>query len=341
MGLAKTLNAEQLDEFADILGMGTAQDEVPWPDPIPFDDYSLLPDFPVDVLTDVGKRMVTEVSEVAQVDSGLPGVLYLAMTSACIGGRVSVDLLSHDEQCSGYYAAILPSGERKSFVAAQMSRPIFDYQNERQQAMRECIRDATNRQKVLEARLSKLQKQAANTEDAMQRHELINMAAAVAKQIQDEPVPAEPFYIVDDITTEKLGLLMAENGERMAILSAEGGIFKLMNGLYNERDGNFDLYLKAHAGDPWSSHRIGRDSTTMKKPSLTMGLAIQPDVLDEIGQNKHFRERGYLLAFCIRFVKVRSDTEYGRLSHCPNRYFRNTANIFTHSWTYLLMLCSP
>jgi replicative DNA helicase len=303
MALAKSLNAEQLEDVAEILGIGRAQEEAKWPDPIPFDDYSLLPDFPLDVLPDVGRRMVAIVSEVAQVDSGLPGVLYLAALSACLGGRVSVDLSSHTEQCCLYVAAILPSGHRKTFVDDEISRPLHDYQYERQQEMRDCIRDASNRQKVLESRLAKLQQQAANTEDAIKRHELIALAADVAKQIQDNPVPAPPVYICDDITTEKLGLLMAANGERMAILSAEGGIFKLINGLYNERDGNFDLYLKAHAGDPWSSHRVGRESTSMRKPVLTMGLAIQPDVLDEIGRNKHFRGRGLLARFLYSICK--------------------------------------
>jgi hypothetical protein len=116
-------------------------------------------------------------------------------------------------------------------------------------------------------------------------------------------VPISPTFICDDITTEKLGPLMAENNERMAILSAEGGIFKLISGLYNDKEGNFDLYLKAHAGDPWSNHRVGRESQFMRKPSLTMGLAIQPDVLDEIGTNRHFRGRGLIARFLFSICK--------------------------------------
>jgi len=297
--IAQTLNAEQLNEYEENFhDEGTA-----WSDLIPFDDYTHLPEYPVDVLPDVGKRMVSEVSEVAQVDAGLPGVLYLAVTSSCLGGKVTVNLKSHTEPCHEYYAVILPSGERKSSVNIEMSLPIYCYQNERQEEMRETIRDAINKQKVLEVRLAKLQKQAANAEDQVERFKLIGEAAAISKQLDDEPVPANPVYVIDDVTTEKLGLLMAATGERMAIISAEGGIFKLINGLYNDRDGNFDLYLKAHAGDPWSSHRIGRESTAMTKPALTMSLAIQPDVLDEIGQNKQFRGRGLLARFLFSMCK--------------------------------------
>ena len=178
------------------------------------------------------------------------------------------------------------------------------------------IREATNQNQILEARLVKLQKQAANIDSESERKILISQAAAVKEEIDQNPVPASPIFIVDDITTEKLGALMAENNETMALLSAEGGIFKLVNGLYNDRDGNFDLYLKAHAGDPYSCHRIGRESITMNNPRLTMGLAVQPDVLDEIGKNQHFRGRGCFDGSYFLFVKVKRDLDSGNLKRC-------------------------
>lgn len=268
----------------------------PWTDPIPFDDTFLLPDFPIDVLPDVGRRIVTELSEIAQVDSGLPGIMYLSVLSTCRAGD-TVELLSHKEPCNLYLAVILPSGQRKTRVVSVLSRPIFDYQLRIQTESADRIREATNRFKILEARLSRLQKQAAGTDDTIQRRALISEANQISAEMLLHPVPTPPVFLCDDITTEKLGMLMSENGERMAIISAEGGIFKLMAGMYNDRDGNFDLYLKAHAGDPWSSHRIGRESLSMRNPSLTMGLAIQPDVLDEIGRNRHFRGRGLVARF--------------------------------------------
>jgi hypothetical protein len=297
MLIAEKLNQQQLDEF-DELGKETI-----WNDPIPFDDYSLLPEFPVDVLPGIGKNFISELAEITQVDPALPGCLYLAALSTCFGGRVVVDLKSHKENCNLYLACILPSGDRKTSNHDEITRPIFEYQNQKQIEMHRQIREAANRNQILEARLVKLQKQAANIDSESERKILISQAAAVKEEIDQNPVPASPVFIVDDITTEKLGALMAENNETMALLSAEGGIFKLVNGLYNERDGNFDLYLKAHAGDPYSCHRIGRKSITMNNPRLTMGLAVQPDVLDEIGKNQHFRGRGLLARFLFSLCK--------------------------------------
>ncbi len=90
---------------------------------------------------------------------------------------------------------------------------------------------------------------------------------------------------------------MADNKERLSIISAEGGIFGTMAGRYSDKTGNIDIYLKGHAGDPWSCHRVGRNSKTMESPTLTMCLAIQPDVIREIGRNRQFKGRGLLARF--------------------------------------------
>ena len=110
-----------------------------------------------------------------------------------------------------------------------------------------------------------------------------------------------PVYIVDDITSEALFKVMSENNERMSVISAEGGIFGIMAGRYNGNgNGNIDVYLKGHAGDPCSNHRIGRKSQSMDAPSLTICLAVQQDIIREIGRNKQFRGRGLIgrLLYC-------------------------------------------
>ncbi len=107
-----------------------------------------------------------------------------------------------------------------------------------------------------------------------------------------------PIFVVDDVTSEALFKVMSENNERMSVISAEGGIFGIMAGRYNTSgNGNFDVYLKGHAGDHCSNHRIGRKSQSMDSPSLTISLTVQRDVIKEIGNNKQFRGRGLLARF--------------------------------------------
>ena len=114
--------------------------------------------------------------------------------------------------------------------------------------------------------------------------------------IGDDEEP--PVYVVDDITSEALFKVMAENNERMSLISAEGGIFEVMAGRYNSNgNGNIDIYLKGHAGDPCSNHRISRKSQSMESPCLTISLAVQRDIIKEIGGNRQFRGRGLLGRF--------------------------------------------
>ena len=223
-----------------------------WQDPIPFDDYSKLPEFPSEILPEVGRKMVEAVAKVNQVDKGLPGSMYLSALSTCLSKKVQVDLGTHTEPVNIYTCPILDPGERKTSTMNLMMSPIYKYQKDR-----------------------------------------------AGEVVDDDEEP--PVYIVDDITSEALFKVMSENNERMSVISAEGGIFGIMAGRYNGNgNGNIDIYLKGHAGDPCSNHRIGRKSQSMDSPSLTICLAVQQDIIREIGSNKQFRGRGLIgrLLFC-------------------------------------------
>lgn len=273
-----------------------------WPEPIPFDDFSVLPDFPVELLPGIGRETVKVVSEVNQVDPGLAALNYLSVLSACLGKKAVVNLISHTEPLNIFTCAIYESGNRKSTTQAVMTRPLYDYQEQAQKEMQDLIRDSLNAYKIREGRLARLQKQAAQTDDYDKRKQFEVEAAAVAKEIEENPVVKTPLFVMDDTTTEALAIHMAENRETMAIFSTEGGIFQTMAGRY-DKGVNIDLYLKAHSGDPFSVHRIGRESKTMQSPCLTICLTVQPDVIREIGGNEQFRGRGLLARFIYVYCK--------------------------------------
>jgi hypothetical protein len=269
-----------------------------WPDPIPFDDYSSLPDFPVESLPEPGREMVKTVAEVNQVDTGLPASVYLSVAASCVAKRGKVDLISHTEPLNLFMAAVANSGERKTKTQNDLTTPIYEYQHRKQMEMSEVIRKAETAYKIKEARLLHLQKQAAKEEDYAVRKKLELEVDNIARDMCENPVPKKPIFCVDDITIEALGIHMADNNERMALFSAEGGIFQNIAGRYaDSKNSNFDLILKAHSGDPCSIHRVGREPQTMQAPCLTIGLTVQPDVINEIGANEHFRGKGLLARF--------------------------------------------
>ena len=76
------------------------------------------------------------------------------------------------------------------------------------------------------------------------RHEAGNLAAELAEQTE----PVLPRLIVDDATAEKLGMMLAEQGGRIASMSPEGGVFDLMAGLYSKSGmPQFGVYLMGHS----------------------------------------------------------------------------------------------
>jgi hypothetical protein len=150
---------------------------------------------------------------------------------------------------------------------------------------------------------------------------------------------------VDDITTEALGIHMTESNERMAVMSTEGGIFGIMAGRYSDRGGNFDLYLKGHSGDAWSSHRVGRDAKTMQFPALTMCLTVQPEVIRGIGNNKQFVGLGLLARFlysqCESQVGYRSRQTKSVSASTVAAYQRQIENLMDIPMTFSNIKLSP
>lgn len=311
------------------------QDPESWPEPIPFNDYSHLPEFPVSAIPGVCGEMVQALADSCQVDTGLPGTLMLAALSTAIGGKIRVSLGTHSEPGNIYAIAIVGSGNRKSEVLSQLAEPIYSYQQECQKALVPIIREAENKHEILKKRLDKLQKDAARTDDPIERETIIRCCNDVLKEMEAKPIPPQEVFLVDDITPEALGQTMADNGERMSILSAEGGIFRIIAGLYHNGQANIDLFLKAHAGDYWSNNRIGRESKRMVHPRLTLGLAVQPDVIEEIGQNSEFRGRGLSARFLYSLCQSKAGYRTRQSSPVPGKikdlYHEGIVKLMAHS----------
>lgn len=100
--------------------------------------------------------------------------------------------------------------------------------------------------------------------------------------------------LADDVTQEALAQLMANNGGRMAILSAEGGIFDVLSGRYTDGAPNIEMFLKGHDGDNVRVDRVKRGHEFIERPALTLGLTVQPTVIAGLQQRKSFRGRGLL-----------------------------------------------
>src|SRR5690606_14842466 len=122
-----------------------------------------------------------------------------------------------------------------------------------------------------------------------------------AKRVLEENAPGTESLSMtsDDTTDEKLAEKMHNQGGRQILLSAEGKVFRIMAGLYSGGTPNFDIYLRAHAGDTLTVGRKGGGEFTIERPVLNISLMFQPAILAEMGRTAALRDLGLIARFFL------------------------------------------
>ena len=149
------------------------------------------------------------------------------------------------------------------------------------------INRVASERKTLELRIEWLRRKAGKASNG---NEL--MAQVAELELSLPQVPVAPRLWTQDVTPERLGALLAEHGERIALLSDEGGIFDVLAGRYNNGVANLDLFLQAHAGAAVRVDRGSRPPVILRNPALTFAISPQPDVLESLSDKPGFRGRG-------------------------------------------------
>ena len=269
---------------------------VVWDTPIPFDEYG-LPTFPVDALPEVIRRYVLAVAESTQTPVDMAAVEALGIVSLCCQGKYFIrGNADWTEPLNTYMVVIMEPAERKSSVLSMMIRPVEVFEKlENERRSPEIVKS--------QMELSKLEKEKRSLVERASKgkateEDIKNKAKEIA-----EYEPVKPLRLfVDDVTSEKLTSVLSENNGCAAVVSAEGGIFDIISGLYS-RNVNIDVFLKGHSGDTIRVDRIGRASESIIHPALTMVLAVQPEVLNGLMSNNTFRGRGLTARFLYSMPK--------------------------------------
>lgn len=264
-----------------------------WSPLIPLGRGRHLPAFPAELLPGWLAEQVFAVAEFTQTPLDLAGSIALACLSTAAGGRAEVEVRgSWREPTNLYTVVVLPPGSRKSAVFAAMVAPILAAEKALIERATPAIIEAELMAKVAGKAAEKTALAAANA-DPSGRDTLIAEATAAAMNAEAITVPAKPQLVADDVTSEKAQSLIAEQGGRLAVLSPEGGIFATIAGRYSGTP-NLEVFLKGHAGDMMRVGRQSRDGDHVDKPALTMGLAVQPEILRDIANMPGFRGLGLL-----------------------------------------------
>ncbi|MCK6545639.1 MAG: DUF3987 domain-containing protein [Thermoanaerobaculia bacterium] len=217
-----------------------------------------------------------------QVPPDLPALLALSVISTAVAKRFEVEVRAGWIEPLNLYALVaLASGTRKSVVFEAATAPVVAYEFEhvrRARAAEPMTKEAALRLVV----------------DAPS----VDLPRRARTVVVEEPSAWRVF--VSDATPERIASLLVENGGRAAVLSDEGEICSIIAGRYG---GSFEVFLKAHSGQVMTIERQGRARVHVRRPALTLGLAVQPDVLRSLLAKNAVRERGLLARFLFAMPK--------------------------------------
>ena len=178
-------------------------------------------------------------------------------------------------------------------VVADIQRPI-------QELVKNWRKQAIERKERLEFDIDAIK---ARIKDAPRNQRLSKQLCDLEAKLTVEKERPIPRLFADDCTPEQLASLLHKH-DRIGIVTAEGGVFGQMAGMYNRSQYlPLDVYLKGHAGDELIVDRVNREPIVIPSPSLALGLAVQPDVVMGLFHQRTFRRRGLLARFLFSMPK--------------------------------------
>lgn len=283
-----------------------------WPDSV----------FPGDV-----QNYVTALSESTETPPELAGMVALAVLATVCQGRYRVRIKpDYFEPLQLWPACVLEPGNRKSEIFTKATSPLSKWETWQKEQLASKIAEAESEHATITERIKHLRAEAKKAKG----EEFDKLKREIRDTEQTLPeIPTYPQLWAADVTPEHLGTIMAENEQRMAILSDEGGIFDTIAGRYSGGVPNLDLFLQGHAGSPVRVNRGSRPPVSMNHPCLTVGLTPQPDVIRSLSNNPGFRGRGLLARFLFTVPRSLIGERTGDTPFLPVRLSERWERIVT------------
>jgi hypothetical protein len=268
-------------------------------DPLSFGQED-LPPFPSWALPSVLRDFSEGLSASVGTAPDLPGVQVLAAVAAATQKRVAVTAKKgYIEPLTLWCIGIAPPGSRKSAIMGQIRKPLAVHEAKENERRRPDVDWYESQERVAKARLARAEGAAAKGNPSDDARAELDSARHGLQDLK----PVRPLRLLaDDATPEVLAMMMSENEGRLAVLDAEGAAFGHMIGRYSQNPA-IEIYLKAHAGDDHTTDRAGGSGTARRtvfvpNAALTIGCAVQPEVLAELRKKKELAGKG-ALARCL------------------------------------------
>ena len=243
--------------------------------------------FPLEHLPPAVRAMAEAIARTERTPETLAGCCVLGILSASIGAGLQVKS-GTDRMTRGnlYLMPSAESGSGKSETFRHAAKPFFIYEREaveRWQA--ETLPGLQAEADMLESEIGRLKKQAGAGKLGLEREEIRNDLQAKKKALADVNERLNPPRLCcEDVTSEKLAVMLAHNSEQLASLSPDAGaIVNNLLGRYSKLDRTDEgIYLKAFSGDNCRVDRQGREPVLLQRPCLAALWLVQPDKLETL-----------------------------------------------------------
>jgi len=275
------------------------------PEFVPFTGAK-VPPFPVEVFPPSLARYIEAVAAHIQVPTDGVAICVLAVYAAVCAKRIRVRRLAdgYEQPLNAYFMGLAETAERKTNVVNEVQQPLREYETRVADEMKDEVAMAAEHWKLSDERAKWIRRNIASgkAKDPQKlRAELDDLAVELAKP------PLRPLRLVTSSPTQgALEGLLADNGERMAILGAEGGVFGIVAGRYSGNKSappDMDIFLSAWSGDAGDSDRKTSSGARLKAPALTIGLFVQPQVFQEMSSIYGADEKGLTSRFLVAIVE--------------------------------------
>nr|WSX52207.1 DUF3987 domain-containing protein [Streptomyces sp. NBC_00974] len=258
-----------------------------WEDPVSV-DRPPVPVFPTELL---GKHLaltVEAIAEATQVSPDLPAIMSLPCITTAIGGGAYAEIRpGWREPVVLWTVGVALPGERKTGVEERLTDPLKEEEIRLRAEATPLIEQTNQQRRIAEERLKDAEKGAVKAKPE-NRQLAENEALLALRTLEDigEP-PALPSLFWGDITPAAMPVKAAENRGRGAVIDSEGVFFANITGRrFGNGSPDTTFALQAYDGKAVPVHRVQRGSTELTRAHLTLGLLVQPVVLQGLARNE-------------------------------------------------------
>ena len=231
--------------------------------------------------------MAEAIARTERTPETLAGCCVLGILSASIGAGIQI-ASGPGRKTRGnlYIMASAESGSGKSETFRHAAEPFFAYERGAVERWRtEVLPSLQAEAEMLESEMARLKKEAGKDKLGLEREEIRDELQKKKKALADVNAKLNaPRLCCEDVTSEKLAVMLAQNCEQLASLSPDAGsIVNNLLGRYSKLDRTDEsIYLKAFSGDNCRVDRQGREPVLLQRPCLAALWLVQPDKIETL-----------------------------------------------------------